>query len=40
LNNQAVIAAVEAFFAQRWGMRYQEAMTPEVAQRLKEIRVK
>jgi dipeptidyl aminopeptidase/acylaminoacyl peptidase len=40
LNNQAVIAAVEAFFAQRWGMRYQEAMMPEVAQRLKEIRVK
>jgi dipeptidyl aminopeptidase/acylaminoacyl peptidase len=39
LNNQAVFAAVEAFFAQSWGTRYQAAMKPEVAQRLKEIRV-
>lgn len=39
LNNQAVFAAVEAFFAQRWGTRYQRDTSPEVAQRLKQIRV-
>jgi dipeptidyl aminopeptidase/acylaminoacyl peptidase len=40
LNNQAILAAVEAFFAHRWGTPYQAEMKPEVAQRLKEIQVK
>lgn len=39
INNQAVFAAVEAFFAQRWRTRYQQAMKSEVARRLKEITV-
>ncbi|HEX2100132.1 MAG TPA: prolyl oligopeptidase family serine peptidase, partial [Candidatus Synoicihabitans sp.] len=39
INNQAVLAAVERFFAQRWGTRYQAEMKPEVARRLEEIRV-
>jgi hypothetical protein len=39
INNQAVFAAVETFFAQHWGTRAQEEMKPEVARRLKEIRV-
>lgn len=39
VNNQAVFAEVEAFFAKRWGTRHQQGMAPEVAQRLKEIRV-
>jgi len=39
LNNQAVFAAVEGFFARRWGTRYQSETKPEVARRLNEIRV-
>jgi dipeptidyl aminopeptidase/acylaminoacyl peptidase len=39
VNNQAVSAATEAFLAQRLGTRYQSELKPEVAQRLKEIRV-
>jgi dipeptidyl aminopeptidase/acylaminoacyl peptidase len=39
INNMAMIAAAEKFFAQYLGGRYQEDMTPEVATRLKEITV-
>jgi len=39
LNNQAVFAAVEVFFARRWGTRFQSETKPEVARRLNEIRV-
>ena len=39
VNNMASLAASERFFAGRLGGRFQESMTPEVAQRLKEITV-
>lgn len=39
VNNMAMIAASERFLAKHLGGRFQEAMTPEVAQRLKEITV-
>jgi dipeptidyl aminopeptidase/acylaminoacyl peptidase len=39
VNNMAMIAASEKFLAKHLGGRYQESMTPEVAQRLKEISV-
>jgi len=39
VNNMAMIAAAEKFFAHYLGGRYQEDMTPEVAARLKEITV-
>jgi dipeptidyl aminopeptidase/acylaminoacyl peptidase len=39
VNNLAMIAAAEKFFAKHLGGRYQESMTPEVATRLKEITV-
>ena len=39
VNNMAMIAAAEKFLAKHLGGRYQEDMTPEVAQRLKEITV-
>src|SRR5580658_1374180 len=39
INNMAMIAAAEKFFAHYLGGRYQEDMTPEVATRLKEITV-
>ena len=39
VNNMAMIAAAEKFFAHYLGGRYQEDMTPEVATRLKEITV-
>ena len=39
VNNLAMIAAAEKFFARYLGGRYQEDMTPEVAERLKEITV-
>ena len=39
VNNMAMIAAAEKFLAKHLGGRYQESMTPEVAQRLKEITV-
>lgn len=39
VNNMAMIAAAEKFFAHYLGGRYQEEMTPEVATRLKEITV-
>ena len=39
VNNMAYLAAAEKFLAKRLGGRYQESMTPEVAQRLKEITV-
>ena len=39
VNNQAVFAGLERFLAEHLGTRYQEALEPEVAQRLKEIRV-
>lgn len=39
VNNMAMIAAAEKFFAQYLGGRYQQDMTPEVATRLKEITV-
>jgi dipeptidyl aminopeptidase/acylaminoacyl peptidase len=39
VNNMAMIAAAEMFFAHYLGGRYQEDMTPEVAARLKEITV-
>lgn len=39
LNNMAFVAAMEKFFAEHLGGRYQESMTDEVAQRLEEIRV-
>lgn len=39
VNNMAMMAAAEKFLARYLGGRYQEDMTPEVAQRLKEITV-
>jgi len=39
VNNMAMIAAAEKFFAHYLGGRYQDDMTPEVATRLKEITV-
>lgn len=39
VNNLATFAALEKFFAQHLGTRYQEEMKPEVAQRLKELTV-
>ena len=39
VNNMALMAATEKFFAKYLGGRYQEDMTPEVATRLKEITV-
>jgi dipeptidyl aminopeptidase/acylaminoacyl peptidase len=39
VNNMAMFAASEKFLAKYLGGRYQESMTPEVAQRLKEITV-
>ena len=39
VNNMATFASAEKFFAKYLGGRYQETMTPEVSQRLKEINV-
>ncbi len=39
VNNMAMIAASERFFAKHIGGRYQESTTPEVEKRLKEITV-
>ncbi len=39
VNNMAFVAAMEKFFAEHLGGRYQESMTDEVAQRLEEITV-
>lgn len=39
INNMAMIAAAEKFLAKHLGGRFQEDMTPDVAQRLKEITV-
>lgn len=39
VNNMAFLAATEKFLSKRLGGRYQETMTPEVAQRLTEITV-
>ena len=39
VNNMALFAAAEKFFARHIGGRYQETMTPEVEARLKEITV-
>ena len=39
VNNMAFLAAAEKFLAKHLGGRYQESMTPEVAQRLEEITV-
>ncbi len=39
VNNMAMFASAEKFLAKHLGGRYQETMTPEVAQRLKEITV-
>ena len=39
INNLAMFAEAEKFFAKYLDARYQEGMTPEVAQRLKEISV-
>jgi dipeptidyl aminopeptidase/acylaminoacyl peptidase len=39
VNNLAMIAAAERFFAKHLGGRYQESMTSEIANRLKEITV-
>lgn len=39
LNNQAVFAEVERFLGQAVGTRYQSDMSPEAAQRLKELTV-
>ncbi|MGI9067899.1 MAG: S9 family peptidase [Pyrinomonadaceae bacterium] len=39
VNSMAMFAAAEKFLAKYLGGRYQEEMTPEVAQRLKEISV-
>lgn len=39
VNNMAMYAAAEKFLAKHLGGRFQETMTPEVAQRLKEITV-
>lgn len=38
-NNMAMFASAEKFLAKYLGGRYQESMTPEVSQRLKEINV-
>jgi dipeptidyl aminopeptidase/acylaminoacyl peptidase len=39
VNNMAVIAAAERFLAKHLGGRYEESMTPEVAERLKVLTV-
>lgn len=39
VNNMAMFASAEKFLAKHLGGRFQETMTPEVAQRLKEINV-
>src|SRR5262245_31824692 len=39
VNNMAMFASAEKFLAKYLGGRYQETMTPEVTQRLKEINV-
>jgi dipeptidyl aminopeptidase/acylaminoacyl peptidase len=39
INNMAMFATTEKFLAKHLGGRYQETMTPEVTQRLKEISV-
>jgi dipeptidyl aminopeptidase/acylaminoacyl peptidase len=39
VNNMAMFATTEKFLAKHLGGRYQETMTPEVTQRLKEISV-
>lgn len=39
INNMAMFATTEKFLAKYLGGRYQESMTPEIAQRLKEISV-
>jgi dipeptidyl aminopeptidase/acylaminoacyl peptidase len=39
VNNMAMFASSEKFLAKYLGGRYQESMTPEVSQRLKEINV-
>ncbi|HEU4713965.1 MAG TPA: alpha/beta fold hydrolase [Pyrinomonadaceae bacterium] len=39
VNNMSLFASAEKFLAKYLGGRYQETMTPEVAQRLKEITV-
>jgi dipeptidyl aminopeptidase/acylaminoacyl peptidase len=39
VNNMAMFASAEKFLAKYLGGRYQETMTPETAQRLKEINV-
>jgi len=39
VNNMAMLAAAERFFAKHLGGRYQNSMTPDVANRLKEITV-
>jgi len=39
VNNMAMFATTEKFLAKYLGGRYQESMTPEVAQRLKDISV-
>jgi dipeptidyl aminopeptidase/acylaminoacyl peptidase len=39
VNNLAMVAAAERFFAKHLGGRFQESTTPEVAARLKEITV-
>ncbi|HEY6122988.1 MAG TPA: S9 family peptidase, partial [Pyrinomonadaceae bacterium] len=39
VNNMAMFATAEKFLAKHLGGRYQESMTPEVAQRLKDITV-
>ena len=39
VNNMAMFASAEKFLAKYLGGRYQETMTPEVSQRLKEITV-
>jgi dipeptidyl aminopeptidase/acylaminoacyl peptidase len=39
VNNMATFASAEKFLAKYLGGRYQETMTPEVSQRLKEINV-
>jgi dipeptidyl aminopeptidase/acylaminoacyl peptidase len=39
VNNMALLAAAEKFFAKWLGGRYQESMTPEVSKRLTEITI-
>jgi dipeptidyl aminopeptidase/acylaminoacyl peptidase len=39
INNMAMFASAEKFLAKYLGGRYQESMTPEITQRLKEISV-